>query len=200
MADLINNALAKVKQQTTQTLTTKVSQATIDATSKQQEVLNNVVNTLNEKLQTLPNVDDTLLIARQKEAEFFEKKKQIEERKLEIEEQIDEVQRQGLKNLALKLIPFPPKLPALDPKILATVALFNKRKLLRELRKKIAELNQIRSAKINKYPLRNVSKQFKNGIPKIPEVPKIPNLPLPTIPKLQTVQLPKELQRGIVKL
>ncbi len=185
MADLIQAAINTVKSAATNqiqsTTLPTVPQVDLSAVPTADELLE-------DALAKLPDIPDPEIILLQKEAEFFEKKAEIEEQLLYYEENAIEIIKQKLLELALANlpIPLPLKLPLIDPKILQAYAMYKQIKKALKNRKKKSKNNQKRGKKLYTYPLKSSLAQI--PIPPIP-LP-LPNPPTFSLPKVNVPSLP----------
>jgi hypothetical protein len=130
----------------------------------------------------LPVIKDPRLIAREKEAEILEKKTMTERKLLNAEETALEKAKQLLKSFAIPTINFPPKLPAVNVKVIQTLLLAQKVKVLTALKQKLSRENLRKASKSYEFPLSPTSV---SGTPdrKLPAIP-----PLPTFRAITNTQ------------
>lgn len=183
--DSIRQGLADVSV-TANSLANTVGDA-IDAVNGNLNAANNAINSLNNKLDSLPLDVDPEVLLRQKEAEILKKQAEIEELVLRKKEELLGITKEDILAMAIPKIPSLPKLPVLDPKILAQYALAEARKAAAELKRKKTSLNVKRAAVVLKYPI----KPKRNlRLPQIPQIP-TPNVPNLDVPSIEVPEIPK---------
>jgi hypothetical protein len=128
----------------------------------------------------LPTTKDAALLKKQKEAEIQTKKTEAEQKALELKDKAVEDGKSKLKSFALSLIPFPPKLPLINPKILQAVAIAKQAKALIEERKKKSKENMKKNKEVYEYPLKPTTPTDASATKK--EVPSIPTTTTPKPP------------------
>jgi hypothetical protein len=139
---------------------------------------------VNEQLDNLPLDIDPELLLREKEAELLDKKAELDRLLLVGKDELIEEARSKLSSLSIPSNPFPIKLPPLEPKVLARVAMLKLMKEIRELRKKISKENITKGMTLYSYPI-NRKIPIPPELPELPTIPDLPKLPpLPTLPPL----------------
>lgn len=191
MADAIDNALNSA--------TGTVSDA---ATNAANDAVNQATAAINDKLSQLPLDKDPELLLKQKQAEVLQKKAELEKEYLDKKEQILGMTKEDILLIAITAIPGLPKLPVLDPKILAAYSLaVNIKKAIQDKQKKnsanIEKGKELLKYKIKPRQLAGMQTPQLPNIPDLPnigdiEIPEIPEIPkLPEIPKVPSIKLPK---------
>jgi hypothetical protein len=139
---------------------------------------NKISNNNVEKLKKLPITKDPVLIKKEKEAEVLKKKTEAEELKLNAKQILINEGKTKLKDFIVASIPFPPKLPFIDPKIIQAVDIAKQLKKLAGEKKETSKNNLEKGKETYTYPLTPVKKTEPT-----PEPPKIPEAspPPPTI-------------------
>ena len=144
---------------------------------------------LGDKLSKLPLDKNPELIRREVEAQVLQK--QAEAQRLLLmsrDEAIEEGKKRILAYAKIPPLPYPVRLPVLNPKLLLATVLAKAMIFLKEQRQNISKNLLKRGEKTYKYPMTPPA-----GIPKLPKIPTIPTLPtvkLPEVPKIPTVKFP----------
>lgn len=166
MSDPIENA---IKITASNNFNSIKSAAVTSATSAITAVTPPEVTATLDKLKKLPINKDPELIKKQLEADTLKKKAEAEQLVLNTKDTVIETAKEKLKQLALAAIPFPPKLPVIDPKILQAAAVGLQAKELWKQRKNLSKKNLQKGKETYSFPLKSVNLK--------PELPQIPDLP-----------------------
>lgn len=134
---------------------------------------------INDKLAALPMDKDPDVIKRQAEAKILEARAKAEELVIKAQEIAIEEVKKKLNSLKIPSLPFPLKLPLIDPKILGAAALLKQAKQLVAAKKKKIKKNLEDGRKLYRYDMKKIKPP---GLPSVPKLPTLPNVPkLPTI-------------------
>jgi hypothetical protein len=166
MSDPIENA---IKTTASNNFNSIKSTAVTSATSVITAVTPQEVTATLDKLKKLPINKDPELIKKQLEANTLKKKAEAEQLVLNTKDTVIETAKEKLKELVLPAIPFPPKLPVIDPKILQAAAVGLQAKELWKQRKNLSKKNLQKGKETYSFPLKPVNLK--------PELPQIPDLP-----------------------
>jgi hypothetical protein len=149
------------------------------------------------RVAKLPTIKSPEIVKKQIEAEVHQKKVEAEviiqnAKALAIDTAKTKL-KEGFVGLLPK-VPAIPKLPILDPKILAQLAYAKAKQEVADLRQKVSRENLKKSKEAFTFPMKPPTSIPK--MPKIPELPKLPDINLPSvpavkIPKLTDVNVPK---------
>jgi hypothetical protein len=141
------------------------------------------------RIAKLPTIKSPEIVKKQIEAEVHQKKVEAEviiqnAKALAIDTAKTKL-KEGFVGLLPKL-PAIPKLPILDPKILAQLAYAKAKQEVVDLRQKVSRENLKKSKEAFTFPMKPPTSIPK--MPKIPELPKLPDIKLPSVP---AVKIPK---------
>jgi hypothetical protein len=166
---------------------------------KSSPYLAQVGDLVDSRIAKLPTIKSPEIIKKQIEAEVHKKKVEAEViiqtvKALAIDTAKTKL-KEGFAGLLPK-VPAIPKLPILDPKILAQLAYAKAKQEVADLRQKVSRENLKKSKEAFTFPMKPPTSIPK--IPKIPELPKLPDIKLPSIPKLP--ELPKIPKLPDIKL
>lgn len=119
----------------------------------------------------LPATKDPALIKKHAEAEAAKKQAELEETTLKTKDEAIQQLKNKINELEKPVLAFPPKIPIIDPKILAFVSFATQAKELIKKRKEASKKNVTTGKEVYKFPMK-LSKETV----KLPEIPIINNI------------------------
>jgi len=186
MADAIDNAVAKTQQ--------NVSNA---ATNAKEQLTDQVTDTINDKLSQLPLDVDPELLLEQKKAQLLYQKAKLEQDLLIKKEILLGLRKEDVLAFALTLVPGLPKLPPLDPRLLAAYSLAMQAKEAIKNKNVKSKANIKKGKELLKYRIKEKLAQNMPQVPNIPNLPTIsavPNIPeipdIPEFPEIPEIRIP----------
>lgn len=192
MSDPIEAAINNISRESNN-LTSNANQqlqAGVDSVSNTVNNIQTEINQLEQQVtdqldglvSKLPTDKDTELIKRKIEAEKLEIKARLDAIKLNLKDVVLDELKEKVASIELPSIPFPPKIPVIDPKLLQAYAIAKQFKDLYKERQKLSRKNLERGKEIFSYPMKEIPARLRDGLPEqvtnLPQLPDIPDLPL----------------------